>query len=251
MSASAQPVFVLAPGAWHTPDCYRLVQDKLHAQGWETRAVAYPSVGAEPPTKGAFDDAAAVRAEVQALVDQGRQVILVGHSYGGLVICEASKGLGYKQRKAEGKEGGIVLLVFLAAFVVPKGLSLIKMLGGNPLPWMDFQGERVYARTPEEIFYHDVDAELTKGAVSKLQHQSAQVFRDEATYQAWEDIESMYFFCDDDRALLPFIQKQMAPMFGAEAITWATTGSHSPFLAEPDNVVAGLLHGAKEAQKRI
>lgn len=139
MSASAQPVFVLAPGAWHTPDCYQIVQDKLHAQGWETRAVAYPSVGAEPPTKGAFDDAAAVRAEVQALADQGRQVILVGHSYGGLVICEASKGLGYKQRKAEGKEGGIVLLVFLSAFVVPKGLSLIKMLGGNPLPWMDFQ----------------------------------------------------------------------------------------------------------------
>lgn len=139
MSANAQPVFVLAPGAWHLPDCYQLVQDKLHTQGYETRAVAYPSVGAEPPTKGAFDDAAAVRAEVQALVDQGRQVILVGHSYGGFVICEASKGLGYKQRKAEGKEGGIVLLVFLSAFVVPKGLSLIKMLGGNPLPWMDFQ----------------------------------------------------------------------------------------------------------------
>ncbi|KAI7779332.1 hypothetical protein LA080_001003 [Diaporthe eres] len=229
MSANAQPVFVLAPGAWHTPDCYQLVQDKLHAQGWETRAVAYPSVGAEPPTKGAFDDAAAVRAEVQALVDQGRQVILVGHSYGGFVICEASKGLGYKQRKAEGKEGGIVLLVFLSAFV----------------------GERVYARTPEEIFYHDVNEELTKGAVSRLQHMSAQVFRDEATYQAWEDIESMYFFCDDDRALLPVIQKQMAPMFGPNAITWATKGSHSPFLAEPDNVVAGLLHGATEAQKRI
>lgn len=109
----------------------------------------------------------------------------------------------------------------------------------------------MYARTPEEIFYHDVDEEIKKGAVSRLQHQSAQVFRDEATYQAWEDIESMYFFCDDDRALLPFIQKQMAPMFGANAITWATKGSHSPFLAEPDNVVEGLLHGAKEAQKRI
>lgn len=139
MSSQAQPVFVLAPGAWHTPDCYQNVQDRLHAQGWETRAVAYPSVGAEPPTKGAFDDAAAVRAEVQALVDQGRQVIVVGHSYGGLVISEASKDLGYKQRQAEGKAGGIILLVYLTAFVVPKGLSLIKMLGGNPLPWMDFQ----------------------------------------------------------------------------------------------------------------
>ncbi|KAG8163935.1 hypothetical protein KVR01_005853 [Diaporthe batatas] len=251
MSANAQPVFVFAPGAWHTPDCYQLVQDRLHAQGWETRAVAYPSVGAEPPTKSAFDDAAAVRAEAQALVDQGRQVVLVGHSYGGLVISEAAKDLAYKQRKAEGKEGGVVLLVYMSAFVVPKGFSLIQMLGGNPLPWMDIQGDRVYARTPEEIFYHDVPEDLTKAAVAKLQHQSGQVFRDEATYQAWEDIESMYFFCEDDRALLPAIQKQMAPMFGANGITWSTKGSHSPFLAEPDNVVEGLLHGAKEVQKRI
>lgn len=138
-TGNAQPVFVLAPGAWHTPDCYDVVRDKLNALGWETRGVTYPSVGAEPPNKGAFDDAAAVRAEVQTLVDQGRQVILVGHSYGGFVISEASKDLGYKQRKADGKEGGIVLLIFLSAFVVPKGLSLLKMLGGNPLPWMDVQ----------------------------------------------------------------------------------------------------------------
>lgn len=140
MSAPTEsPVFVLAPGAWHTPDCYQLIQDRLHAQKYETRAVAYPSVGAEPPNKGLFDDAAAVRAEIQTLADQGRQVIVVVHSYGGLVGAEAVKGLGYTQRKAEGKKGGVTLLVYLAAFVTPKGMSITKMLGGKPLPWMDFQ----------------------------------------------------------------------------------------------------------------
>lgn len=146
-TTTEQPVFVLAPGAWHSPGCYEIVQAKLHAQNFETRAVAYPSVGAEPPTKGLFDDAAAVRAEIEACVNQGRQVIVVGHSYGGLVIAEAVKGLGYKQRQADGKTGGVTLVVYLAAFVTPKGASILKMLGGQPLPWMNFQ---VRKNTEEE-----------------------------------------------------------------------------------------------------
>lgn len=137
--ASEQPVFVLAPGAWHGPECFRIVQDKLQAKGYETRAVTYPSVGAEPPNKGLADDAAALRAEIQALADQGRQVIVVVHSYGGLVGAEATQGLGFKQRKANGKTGGVTLLVYLSAFVTPKGGSIMGMLGGKPLEWMDIQ----------------------------------------------------------------------------------------------------------------
>lgn len=110
-----KPIFVLAPGAWHTPDCFELIQDKLHAQGYETRGVVYPSVGAEPPDKGLFDDAAALRAEIEMHANQERQVIVVVHSYGGLVGAEAVKGLGHKQRKTEGKNGGVTLLVYLAA----------------------------------------------------------------------------------------------------------------------------------------
>lgn len=136
---SNRPVFVLAPGAWHTPDCFDIIQDKLHAQGYETRAVAYPSVGAEPPNKGLYDDAALLRADIEAQVNQGRQVIVVVHSYGGLVGAEAVKGLGYKQRQAKGESGGVTLLVYLAAFVTPVGMSILNLLGGNPLPWMNFQ----------------------------------------------------------------------------------------------------------------
>lgn len=114
-----KPIFVLAPGAWHTPDCFEIIQEKLHAQGYETRGVAYPAVGAEPPNKGLYDDAAALRAEIEVHANQGRQVIVVLHSYGGLVGAEAVKGLGYKQRKAKGKDGGVTLLVYLAAYELP------------------------------------------------------------------------------------------------------------------------------------
>ncbi|CAN8103534.1 unnamed protein product [Discula destructiva] len=246
-----RPVFVLAPGAWHTPDCFEILEDKLHAQGYETAAVAYPSVGAEPPTKGLYDDAAAVRAEIEVHAGQGRQVIIVVHSYGGLVGAEAVKGLGYKQRQAEGKKGGVTLLVYLAAFVTPKGLSITKMLGGEPLPWMNIQGERVIADTPEDIFYHDVPEDLKAKAISKLKHQSAAVFQDEVTYQPWEDMECMYFYCEDDRALVHPVQKQFGATLGENAISYTCKGSHSPFLSEPDTVVEGLLYGASEVQKRL
>lgn len=137
--ATEQPVFVFAPGAWHGPDCFHLVQDRLQAKGYETHGVTYPSVGAEPPNKGLADDAAALRAEIVKHADKGRQVIVVVHSYGGLVGAEATPGLGFKQRKAKGKTGGVTLLVYLAAFVTPKGQSILSMLGGKPLDWMDVQ----------------------------------------------------------------------------------------------------------------
>ncbi|KAJ6489968.1 hypothetical protein C8R45DRAFT_992263, partial [Mycena sanguinolenta] len=41
----------------------------------------------------------------------------VPHSYGGLVACEASKGLAKSVRKREGKAGGIVRIVFVTAVV--------------------------------------------------------------------------------------------------------------------------------------
>lgn len=149
--SSDQPVFVFAPGAWHTPDCFEIVQGKLDKQGYTTSAVAYPSVGAEPPTRSLFDDAAALRRDILVQTTQGKQVIVVVHSYGGLVGAEAVKGLGYKQRKAEGKTGGVTLLVYLSAFVTPKGMSILKMLGGQPLPWMNFQVSP--SRAPQSLEY--------------------------------------------------------------------------------------------------
>lgn len=36
-------------GTWHTPDCFNLLRDTLHARRWSTEAVTYPTVEAEPP----------------------------------------------------------------------------------------------------------------------------------------------------------------------------------------------------------
>ena len=136
---SAKPTIVLVPGAWTTPDCFDIVRQQLKTAGYDSEAIATPSVGAEPPTKGLRDDAAAVRSSVSALAEQGKKVVLVVHSYGGLVAAEASKGLGYQQRAKEGKDGGIIMLVYVAASVLPLGKCIMDLPWGQVAPWLKYR----------------------------------------------------------------------------------------------------------------
>ncbi|KAL5586424.1 hypothetical protein FOBRF1_016294 [Fusarium oxysporum] len=265
---SSNPTIVFAPGAWHLASCFDPIREALHSRGWTTEAVEYPSVGAEPPTKGLDDDADAVRTVLQRLADKGEQIVLVVHSYGGLVGANAVKGLGYRQRKEQGLPGGVIMFVYLAAFVTPLGLSIKQMLGGQFLPWMNpkvsklkhsresgdhfnhQQGDYVYADTPEEVFYHDLGGEALDSAMKTLKHQSGRVFTDTVTYEPWHDIETMYFFCDEDKALFPVVQEQMAGMLGPNAVQFHSKASHSVFLSKVDETVKGVELAAEEGRKR-
>ncbi|KAF2196642.1 alpha/beta-hydrolase [Delitschia confertaspora ATCC 74209] len=246
----SKPTIVLAPGAWHTPDCFDAVRQQLHARGWETEAIAYPSVGAEPPTKGLPHDAAAVREALERLADKGKEIVLVVHSYGGLVGQNAVEGLGYKQRKAQGKKGGVIMFVYLTAFVAPKGATIKQLLGGQFLPWMKIDGDYCHADTPKEVFYHDVDAEGQKKAIAKLTHSCARIFTDEVLYEPWHDMSCMYFFCETDKALPLFIQQQMAQALGPDNVSYTSVGSHSPFLSQIQEVVDGIEFAAKTGREK-
>ncbi|KAH7124689.1 Alpha/beta hydrolase fold-1 [Dactylonectria macrodidyma] len=200
-------------------------------RGWETDAVTYPSVGAEPPTKGIPDDAAALRNVLEALADQGKQIVLVVHSYGGLVGANAVRGLGYEQRQKEGKAGGIITFLYLTAFVTP--------------------GSYVFADTPEEILYHDVPSDLQKEAVAAVKHECVRAWTDEVDYQPWHDIHCLYFVCEEDRAVPVAVQEQMAQILGPDSIIFWSRSSHSPFLSAVQDVVDGVEKAAESDQMRV
>ncbi|KAI6756004.1 hypothetical protein HG530_011740 [Fusarium avenaceum] len=243
--SDVKPTIVFAPGAWHTADCFDTVRSALHARDWPTETVDYPSVGAEPPSKGVADDVAVLRATLERLADAGKKMVLVMHSYGGLVGANAVEGLGFKQRSQQGKDGGVIILVYLSAFVIPRGKSALDLLGGNYLPWMRVEGDYVYADTPESVFYHDMEPEDQKRAIAKLKHQSRQVYVDVATYEPWHDIECFYFFCDDDQAIPLPVQQGMAAQLGPDAASFHSKASHSPFLSRTHEAVEGLEYAAK------
>lgn len=100
------------------------------------------------------------------------------------------------------------------------------------------------------MFYHDLSEGAQKTAMAKLRHQSARIFTDEVTYEPWHEIPSMYFFCETDKALPLAIQQQMVQMLGADASTFKSVGSHSPFLRQSQEVVEGLEYAAKFRQSK-
>jgi hypothetical protein len=135
-----RPTIVIVPGAWQLPAGFDLLLEQLRASGTRTEIVPLLSVGgAETPLKGLSDDVTAVRKTVETLANEGQEIVLLCHSYGGVVGSCAVEGLDIVSRGKEGKEGGVLLIVYCTAFVLPKGKSLFDMLGGSPQPWMKIE----------------------------------------------------------------------------------------------------------------
>ena len=137
----SKAIFVLVPGAWHGPEIYSPVMDKLNEYGYSTIALALPSNGADPPHQTFDEDVKAIRNTLTRLVDtENKEVVLVLHSYAGVPGAEATKDLGKEERHAKGLEGGVARLVFISAFNMSEGF-VPPDEGGTMPEWMksDFE----------------------------------------------------------------------------------------------------------------
>ena len=102
--ALSKAVYVFIPGAWHIPDTFDGIRALLKKQGYESHAVATPSVGAKPPNKGLYDDADYTH---EKLADEGKQIVVVTHSIwrhgglnsGGRVGLSSTQAFGQKGRR--------------------------------------------------------------------------------------------------------------------------------------------------------
>lgn len=131
--ASQEPTIVLVPGSFNYSAIYTAVTDKFTALGHSLKAVELRTVGKRPgPPPTMYDDAAAIASEVEKLADEGKDVVLVGHSYGGLPISQSLKGLSRAAREKEGKKGGVVRLAYLAALVPAIGENVVAGIEGCP-----------------------------------------------------------------------------------------------------------------------
>lgn len=130
------PTIVFTPGAWHGTWAFDTVRSQLETLGYPTEAVALPSVGNTNASVGVAEDAAALAAELTTLTDAGKDVVMVCHSYGGVVASVAVEGFGYKDRSAAGSSNGVIMLVYMTAFAAPAQTSLLDALGGEYLWWM-------------------------------------------------------------------------------------------------------------------
>lgn len=87
----------------------------LAALGYDIHPVTLPSVGAVPADPSDAQDVAAIRAIVSPLVNAGKTVYVVGHSYGTVPASDAIKGLLLGDMKAQNKPGGVAGIIYLVS----------------------------------------------------------------------------------------------------------------------------------------
>jgi pimeloyl-ACP methyl ester carboxylesterase len=129
---------VIVQGSFHTPLAYQRLTEGLQLQGLETFQPELPSCSdvedAEFPSKTLDDDSAIIKSLIERLVvDEGRRVFIVMHSYGGLVGSNAiSENLSFKNRRTAGLSGGVFHLFYIAAFLLDEGQSVLGTFGESP-----------------------------------------------------------------------------------------------------------------------
>lgn len=145
--SSPKPSIIVIPGACGLPEFYDSVVDPVAAKGYDIKAVHLPTLGLKlGPQEGApgsiYDDAAFIAKKVEALADQGKDVILIAHSYGGVPTTQCTEGLSKAERKAAGKQGGIIRLAYMTCLVPAVGET-----GGAVL--MDVPKEKEVGLVPD------------------------------------------------------------------------------------------------------
>lgn len=116
----SKPTILLVGGAWHTADYLGPLATVLEVSGYPAVPLGLPSVGAIPPKPDFGDDVALVRSTVSKLISEGKRVLAVLHSYGGIVGTEALQGF-----NDASKDGAGVLLglLYIATMLPKKGDS--------------------------------------------------------------------------------------------------------------------------------
>ncbi len=189
------------------------------------------------PTTSLADDVAATK-RIIAAQDENGPVILVGHSYGGVVITEA------------GNDPGVAGLVYIAAFAPDTGESvaaLIKDPPGAPvppiLPPQDgylFLDKTKFAAS----FAADVDARKAAFMADSQVPWGVEALSGAVSVPAWKTKPSWYLVATDDKMIPPAAQRLMAGRAGSTVVE--VSGSHSVYVSQPA-AVAALIQKAVEA----
>ncbi|EMC95671.1 hypothetical protein BAUCODRAFT_71724 [Baudoinia panamericana UAMH 10762] len=239
MSNNLKPSILLIPGSWHNgPKHYYQLIDRLRNAGYEVDALEMPCVCDDPKDKHYSDDYEHVRNALRTLADQGKDIVMVMHSRGGHIGSDACKGFGKAERAEAGHLGGIVHMVYLAAFAIAENESIFTAFGQQPAPFVRITktsgGEISFIINPEHYIYHDCPAEEVKKAIADLRPSAAVTETEPSTFAGWKHYASTYLLCENDQALLPRFQEMFLCQPGAKFNVERCDAGHSPFMSRPD-----------------
>lgn len=244
----SKPTIVIVGGGWHTPNSYSKLTSSLKSAGYEVHIPIYPSMnGARPPNSDLYTDTALVRGDVESLIDAGRTVIAIMHSYGGHVGTNALAGLGVKGRAEKGLPGGVSHLVYMCASAFPEGesmISLVQEMGHEhlmPLAFDFAEDQSCVCRDPKmTLIGEGVDDAEVETYLSTLVRWNGKCMYQEISQCAWRGIPVTYIYTTQDMTIPLDYQKSMVEMMRGEGQivdTEELATGHCPNLTMPQGVV--------------
>lgn len=264
-----KPVFLLAHGAWHAPWMYEPLKEALAKLGHTLTVPALPTMGPDAKEIAWDADVEALLQTTEPLFSQGKKVILIGHSYGGIPACIATRENGVAERHARGLDGGFLHIVFLCAFAMPsKGISQVELMQHQLPPWQDHlmesgsivsllvvpefvvscltieQKQLVVNEKAKGLLYNDLSTEMADKYFSALVPQSHAALEKPVDFAVPDiTIPKMYIICEDDKAFPTAAQHHCANSLGIKAAS--VSGGHTAFASVPDKLAA-ILAGVVE-----
>jgi pimeloyl-ACP methyl ester carboxylesterase len=197
----------------------------------------YKVIVVQNPTKSLADDVAVTKS---AIDDLNSDVVLVGHSYGGVVITEA------------GTHPKVSDLVYIAAFAPDQGESVASLIA-NPVPDAPvppilppkdgylFLDRAKFAAS----FAADVEPELASFMADSQVPWGLDALSGAVSEPAWKSKPSYYLVATEDKMIPPPAQRAMAAR--AKAHVTEVPGSHSVYVSRPAQIAA-LIQTAAEAR---
>ncbi len=249
-----QPTLVLVHGSWHRGVCYDPIVKLLQGEhGLKCIAVDLPSTSNNP--EASFkDDIDVTQDAIRSETTAGRDVIVIAHSYGGMVGSSAIKGFAKPKTEAtESDIGHVIGFILIASGCNMAGLAFMDPFFGIPPPSWRVNKETGYAEltvSPRDLFYHDVPEEEAEYWVSKLTSQSLKALFEggEYSYPGWQDVPVWYIGTTEDHGL-PVVAQRMgiglARQMGAVIEHREMRTSHSPFLSQPKETVEIIVQAVE------
>jgi pimeloyl-ACP methyl ester carboxylesterase len=214
----------------------------VDGSGWEgvykiLRKKGYNVSIVQNPTISLTDDVAVTKRVIAA---QTGRVVLVGHSYGGVVVTEA------------GNDPKVAGLVYIAAFAPDAGES-IETLIKNPPP-----GAPVPPILPPQhgfllldrskfvaSFAADVNPELAAFMADSQVPWGVQAFAGAVSQPAWKSKPSWYLVSTEDKMIPPDAQRAMSRRAGSTVVE--VKGSHAVYVSQPQAVALLIEEAASGA----
>ncbi|TVY42710.1 hypothetical protein LOCC1_G005077 [Lachnellula occidentalis] len=246
------PTLLIIHGAWHVPQSYEKLIVAFEARGYEVHCPRLPSTNqSRPPNADLYTDSKLVRSYASSLVRAGRTVVAIMHSYGGQVGSDALVGLGLESRAAQGLPGGVSHLVYLAAFALSEGISMMDIVKEFnhmdliPLAFNFAEDDTCVSNDPKTLLVgpSTLDEEEVNRYLSTLVRWNGKGMYLPIKHAAWREIPVAYIHCTADMTV-PFeyqksfvegMEKNGRPVQSFELAT-----GHCPNLTATEGVVEAV-----------